>query len=376
MVNVIGVRFPNAGKLYYFSPGEFWPTPGDYVLVETMHGLSLGEVVMPVNEIDENTLRSPLKPVIRIASQEDLRKNQENRELEKSAHEIALEKIKVHQLPMKLVGTEYTFDRAKVIFYFTADGRVDFRALVRDLSSALRPRVELRQIGVRDEARMMGGLGPCGRPICCSGFLGDFQPVSIKMAKSQNLSMNPAKISGICGKLMCCIKFEEETYEQIIREMPHVNARVNTPDGPGTVTNLYVAREMVRVRISRGDTGELRDYPLDVLKELNPQMTERRASRPDKAEGPEQDESRNGDVCKSCRRAARARKEALENPVEAEADTAEGSPAEDVSAGEAPAAEPEAAESAPAKEEVSGAASWRSKLAEAMKAAESRGAST
>ena len=263
MVNVIGVRFENAGKLYFFDPGEFWPTPGDYVLVETSRGVEFGEVVTGIKEIDDSTLQSPLKPVVRIASAEDLQHFKDNKVAEKEAYQVCQKKITEHKLDMKLVSVEYTFDNSKILFYFTANGRVDFRSLVKDLAGVFKTRIELRQIGVRDEAKMLGGLGICGRPICCGAFLGDFQPVSIKMAKEQNLSLNPTKISGVCGRLMCCLKYEQDQYEQTRKKMPKVGKEVITPDGPGVVWELNVIKETVRVRIQKGDSSELKDYPME-----------------------------------------------------------------------------------------------------------------
>ncbi len=263
MVNVIGVRFENAGKLYFFDPGELWPTPGDYVLVETSRGIEFGEVVTGIKEIDDATLQSPLKPVVRIASAEDLQHFKDNKAAEKEAYQICQKKISEHKLDMKLVSVEYTFDNSKILFYFTANGRVDFRSLVKDLAGVFKTRIELRQIGVRDEAKMLGGLGVCGRPICCGTFLGDFQPVSIKMAKEQNLSLNPTKISGICGRLMCCLKYEQDQYEQTRKKMPKVGKEVITPEGPGVVWDLNIIKETVRVRIQKGDSSELKDFPMD-----------------------------------------------------------------------------------------------------------------
>ena len=263
MVNVIGVRFENAGKLYFFDPGDFWPTPGDYVLVETSRGIEFGEVVTGIKEIDDAMLQSPLKPVVRIASAEDLQHFKDNKAAEKEAYQVCQKKISEHKLDMKLVSVEYTFDNSKILFYFTANGRVDFRSLVKDLASVFKTRIELRQIGVRDEAKMLGGLGICGRPICCGAFLGAFQPVSIKMAKEQNLSLNPTKISGVCGRLMCCLKYEQDQYEAIRKKMPKVGKEVITPDGPGVVWELNVIKETVRVRIQKGDSSELRDYPME-----------------------------------------------------------------------------------------------------------------
>ncbi len=263
MVKVIGVRFENAGKLYFFDPGTQWPTPGDYVIVETSRGLELGEVVTQMKEIDENSLNTPLRPVVRVATAEDVKHNEENRVAEREAHAICQKKIAEHKLDMKLVRVEFTFDNSKILFYFTSNGRVDFRGLVKDLAGVFKTRIELRQIGVRDEAKMLGGLGPCGRQICCGAFLGDFQPVSIKMAKEQNLSLNPTKISGICGRLMCCLKYEQDQYEIIRKRMPKVGKEVVTPDGNGVVWDLNVIKETVRVRIQKGDSSELRDYPME-----------------------------------------------------------------------------------------------------------------
>ena len=213
MVKVVGVRFKHAGKIYYFDPGDIELTAGDPVIVETVRGIEYGQVVVAPKEVEESDVVQPLKQVLRRATEEDMEILAENAEKERSAFQIGLEKIEKHGLPMKLVDVEYTFDNSKVIFYFTADGRVDFRELVKDLASVFRTRIELRQIGVRDQAKMLGGLGPCGRPLCCATFLGDFEPVSIKMAKEQNLSLNPSKISGICGRLMCCLKYEAEVYK-------------------------------------------------------------------------------------------------------------------------------------------------------------------
>lgn len=263
MVNVIGVRFQNAGKLYFFDPGAFWPTPGDFVVVETTRGIEFGEVATSIREINDELLQSPLKKVVRIATAEDVQHAQDNKAGEKEAYAICQKKIAEHKLDMKLVSVEYTFDNSKILFYFTANGRVDFRSLVKDLAAVFKTRIELRQIGVRDEAKMLGGLGPCGRPICCGAFLGDFQPVSIKMAKEQNLSLNPTKISGVCGRLMCCLKYEQDNYEQTRKRMPKVGKEVITPDGSGVVWDLNVIKETVRVRIQKGDSSELKDFPLE-----------------------------------------------------------------------------------------------------------------
>ena len=268
MVNVIGVRFQNAGKLYFFDPGPYWPTPGDFVIVETTRGIEFGEVVTGVRELNDEQLSSPLKQVVRIASAQDVQHAEENKLHEKEAYAICQKKIGEHKLDMKLVSVEYTFDNSKILFYFTANGRVDFRSLVKDLAAVFKTRIELRQIGVRDEAKMLGGLGPCGRPICCGAFLGDFQPVSIKMAKEQNLSLNPTKISGVCGRLMCCLKYEQDNYEQTRKRMPKVGKEVSTPDGPGVVWDLNIIKESVRVRIQKGDSSELKDYPLEQIQRI------------------------------------------------------------------------------------------------------------
>ena len=230
MIKVIGVRFKKAGKIYYFSPAELNIKKGNYVIVETARGIEFGECVIGIKEIKEEDIVSPLKSVIRIADEKDINKHKENKDKEKEALDICLEKIEEHKLDMKLIDVEYTFDNNKVIFYFTADGRVDFRELVKDLATIFKTRIELRQIGVRDEAKMIGGLGPCGRSMCCSTFLGDFASVSIKMAKEQNLSLNPTKISGICGRLMCCLNYEQTTYEDIRKRLPKVGSIVKTED--------------------------------------------------------------------------------------------------------------------------------------------------
>lgn len=270
MATIIGVRFRNAGKLYYFDPGELWPVPGDFVIVETARGMEYGQVITGVREVSEDMITPPLKTILRVANERDARHAEENIRFEKEAHQICLRKIEEHKLDMKLVGVEQTFDNTKLLFYFTANGRVDFRSLVKDLASVFRTRIELRQIGVRDEAKMLGGLGPCGRPICCGSFLGDFQPVSIKMAKEQNLSLNPTKISGVCGRLMCCLKYEEDNYEQTRRNMPKLGKEVETPDGYGTVVDLNVLKETVSVRVRRGDNSELKTYPVADIRWFRP----------------------------------------------------------------------------------------------------------
>ena len=274
MATIVGVRFHNAGKLYYFDPGQLWPTAGDAVIVETARGLEYGEVVTGVHECPDEEITPPLKPVVRIATVEDAQRQQENRRKEKEAYAICQKKIIEHKLEMKLVSVEYTFDNSKILFYFTANGRVDFRALVKNLAAVFKTRIELKQIGVRDEAKMLGGLGLCGRPVCCAQFMGDFQPVSIKMAKEQNLSLNPTKISGVCGRLMCCLKYEQDHYEATRKRLPRVGRDVMTPDGLGTVQEVNILKETVRVRVAKGDDFEVKDYPADDVKRLNGRRNE------------------------------------------------------------------------------------------------------
>ena len=270
MATIIGVRFKNAGKLYYFDPGDQWPVPGNFVIVETARGMEYGQVITGVREVSDDMITPPLKTILRIANDRDARHAEENDRFEKEAHQICLHKIEEHKLDMKLVGVEQTFDNAKLLFYFTANGRVDFRSLVKDLASVFRTRIELRQIGVRDEAKMLGGLGPCGRPICCGSFLGDFQPVSIKMAKEQNLSLNPTKISGVCGRLMCCLKYEEDNYEQTRRNMPKIGKEVETPDGFGMVIDISVLKETVTVRVRKGDSSDIKTFPVADIRWFKP----------------------------------------------------------------------------------------------------------
>ena len=266
MAAVVGVRFKNAGKLYYFDPGSLWPVPGTFVIVETARGLEYGQVITGVREISDDNLAAPIKTVVRIATERDAQHDRDNAAFRDEAFAICQQKIDEHKLDMKLVGVEQTFDNAKILFYFTANGRVDFRALVKDLASVFHTRIELRQIGVRDEAKMLGGLGPCGRPVCCGAFLGDFQPVSIKMAKEQNLSLNPTKISGVCGRLMCCLKFEEDHYELMHKTMPRQGREIETPDGLGVVVDVNVLKETVTVRVRKGDTSELKTFTLEEIK--------------------------------------------------------------------------------------------------------------
>ncbi len=263
MVSIIGVRFQQNGKMYYFDADTFTPVPGNYVIVNTEKGIDLGEVVMGVRSVEDDRFNTRLGKMIRMATEQDIQKATDNRAKESEAFAVCQKKIGDHKLEMKLVSVECSFDNSKILFYFTANGRVDFRALVKDLASVFKTRIELRQIGVRDEARMLGGLGPCGRPICCGTFLSDFQPVSIKMAKEQSLSLNPTKISGVCGRLMCCLKYEQDHYEQTRKKMPKMGKEVITPDGSGTVCELNVVKETVSVRITKGDSSEVKAYPLE-----------------------------------------------------------------------------------------------------------------
>ena len=255
MTEVIGVRFKQVGKIYYFSPNGVHMPVGEKVIVETARGIECGEVAISNRQIKDEGIVKPLKTVIRVANKDDLRRIEENKVKEKKAFKLCLEKIEKHKLQMKLVDVEYTFDNNKILFYFTADGRVDFRELVKDLASVFKTRIELRQIGVRDEAKMLGGLGICGRPFCCSSFLGEFQPVSIKMAKEQGLSLNPTKISGTCGRLMCCLKYEQNAYENLIRITPKVGAYVSTSEGKGTVTEISLLTGLVKVRLDKASDG-------------------------------------------------------------------------------------------------------------------------
>lgn len=267
MTKIIGVRFRNAGKIYYFSPKKFHIKKGAHVIVETVRGIEYGTVVVGVKELPDEEVIQPLKPVIRVATAEDDVKVARNREREKEAMRICQEKIKKHNLEMKLIDAEYTFDNNKVLFYFTADGRIDFRDLVKDLAAVFKTRIELRQIGVRDETKIIGGIGICGRPLCCHSYLSEFVPVSIKMAKEQNLSLNPTKISGVCGRLMCCLKNEEETYEYLNSRLPGNGDTVQTDDGlKGEVQSVNVLRQMVKVLVDVDGEKEIRDYPVNQLK--------------------------------------------------------------------------------------------------------------
>lgn len=268
MTKVIGVRFRTAGKIYYFSPGKFEIKQGDHVIVETARGVEYGKVVIGTRKVKDEEVVQPLKAVIRIATEQDHKTEEKNREKEKEAFQICLEKIRKHGLEMKLIDAEYTFDNNKVLFYFTADGRIDFRELVKDLAAVFRIRIELRQIGVRDETKIRGGIGICGRPLCCHTYLSEFAAVSIKMAKEQNLSLNPTKISGVCGRLMCCLTNEEETYEELNSQLPSVGDNVTTSDGlTGTVHSLSVLRKLVKVVVNlENDEKEIREYHAEELK--------------------------------------------------------------------------------------------------------------
>ncbi len=268
MEKVIGVRFRNAGKIYFFAPGKLNIPKGKHVIVETARGVEYGYVVVGSKTVEDSKIVQPLKPVIRIATPEDDTKEEANRIKEKEAFRICLEKIQKHGLEMKLIQAEYTFDNNKVLFYFTADGRIDFRELVKDLAAIFKTRIELRQIGVRDETKIRGGIGICGRSLCCNTHLAEFIPVSIKMAKEQNLSLNPTKISGVCGRLMCCLKHEEETYEELNSRLPNIGDSVTTPDGlKGDVHSVSVLRQKVKVIvILEGDEKEIQEYKVEELK--------------------------------------------------------------------------------------------------------------
>ncbi len=267
MTTVIGVRFRSVGKIYYFAPKDLEIKAGEHVIVETARGVEYGKVVLPPREVEDEKVIQPLKEVIRVATVQDKKKEENNRKKEKEAFQICLKKIKEHHLEMKLIDVEYTFDNNKILFYFTADGRIDFRELVKDLASVFKTRIELRQIGVRDETKILGGIGICGRALCCHTYLSEFAPVSIKMAKEQNLSLNPTKISGVCGRLMCCLKNEEETYEELNRKLPNQGDRVTAPDGlKGEVQSVNVLRQLVKVVVDVGDEKEIREYRADELK--------------------------------------------------------------------------------------------------------------
>jgi len=263
LYDVVGVRFKKAGKIYYFDPGEIDIPKDDFVIVETVRGVEFGKVVTARKQVEENDVVLPLKKVLRIADKKDRLIVEENKAAAKEAYDICCQKVEEHKLDMKLVDVEYTFDRNKVVFFFTADGRVDFRDLVKDLAAIFRTRIELRQIGVRDEAKMLGGIGPCGRMLCCSTFLGDFEPVSIKMAKDQNLSLNPTKISGLCGRLMCCLKYENDEYESAKELLPDLGEIIKTPNGKGKVVGLNILERVLQIELIEQD--RVLEYTLDEI---------------------------------------------------------------------------------------------------------------
>lgn len=266
MRNIVGVRFKKPGKIYFFDPGKLEIQMQDQVVVETSMGQEIGEVVVSKREVPEQSLTAPLKRVIRVATQNDLKHDKENREKEKEAFKICEEKIKKYKLDMNLTEVEYKFDNSKILFYFTAEGRIDFRELVKDLAAVFKTRIELRQIGVRDEVKRIGGNGVCGRELCCCSFLGNFETVSIKMAKEQNMSLNPSKISGNCGRLMCCLKYEQEVYEDKLNRLPKIGAVVKTEDGEGTVDSIETLKEIVRVKLKDGEDTFYKKYPASEVK--------------------------------------------------------------------------------------------------------------
>lgn len=271
MVKVVGVRFKKAGKIYYFDPDELVIELGSHVIVETARGIEYGLVVIANREVKEEEIVAPLKKVIRVATEKDIQQAAENQKKEIQALEICTKKVEEHKLDMKLIDVEYTFDNNKILFYFTADGRIDFRELVKDLATIFKTRIELRQIGVRDETKMMGGMGFCGRELCCSSHMGEFEPVSIKMAKEQGLSINPAKISGCCGRLMCCLKYEQDAYEEKLKKVPRVGAIVNTPNGQGTVMDVSLLKEIVKVKLDKEENADWKVFnasELQIMKDV------------------------------------------------------------------------------------------------------------
>lgn len=278
MAEVIGVRFRNAGKVYYFDPDGHQPQKGELVIVETARGMECGEVALSNREVPDSEVTQPLKRMLRTVTEQDMERLERNRERETQALRICQEKVHHHKLEMKLIDVECTFDNSKILFYFTADGRVDFRELVKDLASVLKTRIELRQIGVRDEAKMLGGLGICGRPFCCSTFLGEFQPVSIKMAKEQGLSLNPAKISGTCGRLMCCLKYEQAAYDDLLKTTPRAGTPVQTPEGRGVITEVSLMTGNLKVKLDKHQTGTITLFHKD---EVRPCKVERRTEGED-----------------------------------------------------------------------------------------------
>ena len=294
MVKIVGVRFRNAGKVYYFDPKGYKIKAGDHVIVETARGVEYGTVIGGIREVTDDRVVQPLKAVIRVATQEDDLRAEKSRAKEKDAMRICNEKIRKHKLDMKLIDAEYTFDNNKVLFYFTADGRIDFRELVKDLAAVFKMRIELRQIGVRDETKILGGIGICGRVLCCNSFLSEFAPVSIKMAKEQNLSLNPTKISGVCGRLMCCLKNEEDTYEYLNSKLPGIGESVTTIDGVrGEVQSVNVLRQKVKVLVDAGDEKELREYDVRELK-FKPKRRKEKGGKGEKSEHGERSEKGSG----------------------------------------------------------------------------------
>ena len=294
MVKIVGVRFRNAGKVYYFDPKGYKIKAGDHVIVETARGVEYGTVIGGIREVTDDRVVQPLKAVIRVATQEDDLRAEKSRAKEKDAMRICNEKIRKHKLDMKLIDAEYTFDNNKVLFYFTADGRIDFRELVKDLAAVFKMRIELRQIGVRDETKILGGIGICGRVLCCNSFLSEFAPVSIKMAKEQNLSLNPTKISGVCGRLMCCLKNEEDTYEYMNSKLPNIGESVTTIDGVrGEVQSVNVLRQKVKVLVDAGDEKELREYDVRELK-FKPKRRKEKGGKGEKSEHGERSEKGSG----------------------------------------------------------------------------------
>lgn len=266
MVSIIGVRFKKVGKVYHFDPAGLEVKQGEFVIVETSRGIEMGEVAVSNHEVESDTIKKPLRSVIRVATEEDHKTVEENKIKEKEAFDVCCEKIKKHGLEMKLVEVEYTFDRSKILFYFTADGRIDFRELVKELATVYRTRIELRQIGARDESKALGSIGICGRELCCANFLGEFEPVSIKMAKEQGLSLNPTKISGTCGRLMCCLKYEQDTYEEYLKVTPRVGSIVDTPDGRGVIEYVSLLKGILKVKIGDDREKTYKDYPVDTVK--------------------------------------------------------------------------------------------------------------
>ena len=294
MVKIVGVRFRNAGKVYYFDPKGYKIKAGDHVIVETARGVEYGTVIGGIREVTDDRVVQPLKAVIRVATQEDDLRAEKSRAKEKDAMRICNEKIRKHKLDMKLIDAEYTFDNNKVLFYITADGRIDFRELVKDLAAVFKMRIELRQIGVRDETKILGGIGICGRVLCCNSFLSEFAPVSIKMAKEQNLSLNPTKISGVCGRLMCCLKNEEDTYEYLNSKLPNIGESVTTIDGVrGEVQSVNVLRQKVKVLIDAGDEKELREYDVRELK-FKPKRRKEKGGKGERSEHGERSEKGSG----------------------------------------------------------------------------------